>query len=93
LPDSRIYRGHDAIAKLFSEWVESFDDLRVDVEEVMDAGENVIAVLRVSGRIKGSDQDVEMAETHVCKMLDGKMLEVHEYPATDEALQAVGLAE
>jgi ketosteroid isomerase-like protein len=72
---------------------ESFDDFRGDVEEVIDADDSVIAVLRVSGRIEGSDQEVEMAETHVCKMLDGKVREVHEYPTTDEALKAVGLAE
>ncbi len=92
LPDSRIYREHDGMAKLFYEWVGSFDDFRLDVKDTMDAGENVIAVLRLSGRIKGSDREVEMDETHVCKMLDGKMLEVHEYPTLDEALKAMGLS-
>jgi ketosteroid isomerase-like protein len=93
LPDSRTYRGHGAMAKLFSEWVGSFDDFRLDVEQAIDAGESVIAVLRLSGRIKGTGHEVEMAETHVCKVLDGKMLEVHEYPTADEALKAVGLAD
>jgi uncharacterized protein len=91
LPDSRAYRGRDAVAKLFSEWLESFEDFRMDVGELIDAGEQVIAVLRVSGRVRGSDQEVEMPEMHVCRMLDGKIIEVREYPTSAEALKAVGL--
>jgi hypothetical protein len=32
-----------------------------------------------------------MRETHVCKVRDGLLVEVREYPTLDEALQAVGL--
>jgi ketosteroid isomerase-like protein len=94
LPDSATYRGHDGVAKLFSEWSALFDDLRFDPEEFIDAGDDVvIAVLRLSGRIRGSGEEVKMPETHVWTMRDGKGVECREYPTKAEALKAVGLEE
>jgi ketosteroid isomerase-like protein len=94
LPDSATYRGHDGVAKLFSEWLESFDDLRFDPEEFIDAGDDVvIAVLQLSGRIRGSGEEVKMPETHVWRMRDGKGVECREYPTKAEALKALGLAD
>lgn len=94
LPDSATYRGHDGVAKLFSEWLESFDDLRFDPEESIDPGDDVVvAVLRLSGRIRGSGEEVTMPETHVWTMRDGKGVECREHPTKAEALKALGLAE
>jgi ketosteroid isomerase-like protein len=36
---------------------------------------------------------VEIRETHVARLRDGKIFEVHEYRDKDEALEAVGLSE
>ena len=93
LPDSGTHRGHDGVGQLLSSWVEAFEDLRVDPEELIDADELVVAVVRLRGRIRGSGQDVEMEETHVWRHLDGKATEVREYQTKAEALKAVGLAE
>ena len=93
LPDSTTYRGHEGVAKLFLEWQESFDDLRFDPEEFIDAGDDVVAVLRLSGRIRGSGEEVKMPETHVWTMRDGRGVECREYPTKAEALKAIGLAE
>ena len=38
LPDSATYRGHDGVAELYSEWIGSFEDFRVEVEEIIDDG-------------------------------------------------------
>jgi ketosteroid isomerase-like protein len=91
LADSDTYHGHDGVARLAADWVGAFDELRVGAEELIDTGESVVAVLRLRGRIKGSGQDVEMPETHVYTMLNGKMVEVHEFPTKGAALEFVGL--
>ena len=92
LPDSTTYHGHDGVTKLASEWFELFDDLRFDPEEFIDAGGDVvIAVLRLRGRIRGSGKEVNMPETHVWTMLDGRGVDCREYPTKAEALKAVGL--
>jgi ketosteroid isomerase-like protein len=93
LPDTATYRGHDGVATLMAEWLGAFEDLHVDVEELIDAGDRVVAVLRLHGRARGSAHEVDMSETHFLTMRDGKVTEIHEYPTKAEALEVVGLDE
>jgi ketosteroid isomerase-like protein len=93
LPDSGTHRGYAGVAQLFSSWVEAFEDFRVDPEELIDADDFVVAVVRLRGRVKGSGRDVEMEETHLWRQVNGKTTEVREYQTKAEALEAVGLAE
>jgi ketosteroid isomerase-like protein len=93
LPDTGTHRGHDAVAKFFSEWFGAFDDFNVDIEELIDAGDRVVMVLHLHGRVRGGSREVDMTETHVLTMREGKVTEIHEYATKAEALKAVGLAE
>jgi uncharacterized protein len=91
LPDSATYRGHDGVAELYSEWIGSFEDFRVEVEEIMDDGrDSVIVMTRLRGRFRGSTDEVNLIEAHVWKLLDGKAVEIREYRTRAEALEAVG---
>jgi len=49
-----------------------------------------VAVLHIHGRISGSSQQLEMAETHVGRWTGGKLVEVREYATKGEALMALG---
>lgn len=90
LPDSDTYHGHDGVARLASDWVGAFDGLRVNVEELIEAGGRVVATVRLRGRLKGSGEEVDMAETHVYTMLNGKIVAVHEFRTNAAALEAIG---
>src|SRR5271167_1572461 len=63
LPDSETLVGRDRVLQLFSEWAEVFENLRLDVDELIDTGDRVVAVLHLRGAIRGSSQEVEMPET------------------------------
>ena len=94
LPDSATYRGHDGVTKLASEWFESFDDFQLELEELIDARDDVvIALVRLRGRIRGSGEEVDMLEAHVWTMLEGRGIECREYPTKVEALEALRRAE
>jgi ketosteroid isomerase-like protein len=94
LPDTATYRGHDAVATLMAEWFEgAFEDIHLEIEEMIDAGDRVAVVLRLRGRVRGSAREVDMSETHVLTLRDGKVTEIHEYPTKAEALNVVGLDE
>lgn len=93
LADSSVHRGHDAVAALAREWVGSFESLRFDIRDVIDRGDYVVLDMVLSGRIREADEEVAMPETHVCKIRDGLLVEVREYPALDDALEALGLAD
>jgi ketosteroid isomerase-like protein len=90
LPDARIHRGRDEIARMNDEFMGSFEDFRADPLEILQRGGKVLAVVAVSGRVRGSDQRVVMEEVHVWSFReDGLVSEVREYLTKDEALKAL----
>jgi ketosteroid isomerase-like protein len=93
LPDAGIRRGYKGIARLGAEWAEAFDALHLDVDELIDAGDYVVAVARICGCLRGSGHLVEVEETQVWKMRDGRATEVRAYLTRSEALKAAPLAE
>jgi ketosteroid isomerase-like protein len=88
LPDSSVYCGHDGVAKLAQDWDTVFEDPRFEVEDYIDRGDCVVVPMVLRGRIRGSEQDLEMPETWVLKLCDGIVVEVHEYCTLAEALDA-----
>jgi ketosteroid isomerase-like protein len=93
LADSRTCRGREEIAGLWAEWGDSFDSLLMEPFEIFETGGKAVAVVQFSGRIRGSDQQVQMEEVHVFSFRDGMISEVREYPTKSEALKALGLPE
>jgi ketosteroid isomerase-like protein len=78
------------------DWVEKFDDVRLEPVEVIDAGDDrVIAVMRSSGRPKGTSAEAELTLSYavVCTIRDGKIARGREYWTREEALEAAGLSE
>lgn len=90
LPDSDVYRGHEGVAALVQQWNASFEDPRFEVEEYIDRGDCVVVPMILTGRVRGSEQDVAMPETWVVRLRDGMIVEVREYRTVDEGLEAVG---
>ena len=89
----RVYRGSDGVREFFHEWLTVWDEHRWEVEDWIDAGDDVIAVLRSRGRGKLSGVPVEQRESHVWTLRDGKLRRLRIYASKDEALKAVGVAE
>jgi ketosteroid isomerase-like protein len=63
------------------------------VKEFIDAGDYVVAAVRVHGRGRASGAPFEEHEVHVLRLRDGKATELREYRTKAEALEAVGLSE
>ena len=91
LPDAGVRKGYEGTVRLRDEWVEAFDDMHVDLDELIDAGDRVIAVTRLCGSLRGSGHELDVQETQVWKMRDGRATEVRAYLTRSEALEAVGL--
>jgi ketosteroid isomerase-like protein len=93
LPDAGVRKGYEGAVRLRDEWVQAFDDMHVNVDEMIGAGDHVIAVGRLCGCLRGSGRELDIEETQVWTMRDGKAVEVRAYLTRSEALKAVGLAE
>jgi ketosteroid isomerase-like protein len=91
--DGRVYRGLDGVRAFFRDWLEVWDEIDWEAEEWIDAGDHVIALLRVSGRGKLSGVPVERSEAHLWTLRDGKLLRLKVFDSKDGALEAAGLRE
>ena len=67
--------------------------LALDPEEFIEAGDHVVAVLRVHAQGRGSGVDVERLDGAVWTLRDSKCIRLDYYGSTAEALAAAGLRE
>ena len=76
------------------DWIDTFDQFKVEPVEVIDAGpDQVVAVIRNSGRAKLSGVEADLTFAVVYMLRDGKVARGREYWTKAEALQAAGLTE
>ena len=92
-PETQSFRGHDGIKRLATLFEEAFDEVRVEADRFLDAGNHVIVVgrLRVTGA--GSGVATESRRVWVFTLRDGKIIRQRTFREETEALEAVGLAE
>jgi ketosteroid isomerase-like protein len=92
-PDGKVYRGHDGIAEGLRTWTGAWEDYSLEITELIDAGEHVIAVDRQSGRGKGSGMLLEHSFSNVYTLRDGKVIRVAVFANREDALRAAGVSE
>ena len=96
-PDPSPHVGRDAYEQLIYGFVDSFSEVTVEMLELIDTGDHVIAstVLHVVLRGQRSASGARVSDTYVFvyKVRDGLIVEGWEYRTKQEALEAVGLSE
>jgi ketosteroid isomerase-like protein len=75
------------------DWLEPWESYRVEVEDVIDAGDDVVVLPRDYGRRAGMDVEVGVIGAAVWTVRDGKVARVAFYLKRGEALEALGLSE
>jgi ketosteroid isomerase-like protein len=92
--DGSAYRGHDGMRRLSTAFTENFDDLRFEVGDIHDAQDRVVALIHMTGRIKGSESPISQpVGLVVSDFRSGTFREIRAFATWDEALAAVALAE
>jgi ketosteroid isomerase-like protein len=86
--------GKDAFRAWLQDWIEMFDEFKMEPLELIDAGEDTVVVAEhYGGRAKLSGIDVHSTVWTVLTIRDGKMARGREYLSREQALEAVGLQE
>jgi uncharacterized protein len=93
LDDVGLMEGPDAVRHHFEQWEDTFESIRAEVEELVDAGDQVVAVVRGIGRMKESEAEVDLRYAIVFSIRDGKIAAGREYFTRAEAFEAAGLSE
>ncbi len=89
------YQGHDGLRRWGEDLFEVVKEGRFEVESLTDAdkAEAVIASVRLRGRARHTDIEVDVPFSITAWIRDGRIYRSESYTAHDEALEAAGLSE
>ena len=84
-------RGVDAFGSAARTVGDTFEDVGVDIDEMLDAGDRVVVLATLHGRGRGSGADVERRQGYVWTIRDGKATRFQWFNDPSEALTAAGV--
>jgi ketosteroid isomerase-like protein len=93
MPGGGVYHGHDGMNAFYARWIGSWNEFEAKLVELIDAGDDAIAILDMSGVGKTSGVAVTMRSADVYTVAGGRVVRHVGYPDASEALEAVGLRE
>jgi ketosteroid isomerase-like protein len=88
-----IYRGYDGVFAFLGMWMGEWEDYRFEVEEIIDAGDKTVAIVRDEGTSKGAGIKLERRHAEVWTINNGQVVRIEPFDHREQALEAVGLAE
>jgi ketosteroid isomerase-like protein len=93
IPDAGTYHGLAGYTKWLTNWGETFENYSMELERLVDAGDQVVSliVMRATGRASGVS--VERKDAIVSTFQDGKITRIDYYNDQAQALEAAGLRE
>ena len=91
--EATVYRGHDGVRDMLRDLYEAFEEIHIEISEIRDLGDGLVAIGRTRGRGKASGADVESPIGFVTEFKNGKAISIRAYLDPKEALEAAGLSE
>jgi ketosteroid isomerase-like protein len=88
-PDRQTRYGREGIIELFDSYMEAFDALRLEPEEFIDVGDQIVVSLRQWVRGKGSGAEVVGHIAHVWTLRGPDMYRLRIFGDKDRALDAL----
>jgi ketosteroid isomerase-like protein len=90
IPESGTLIGRDQVRSWLERFLEAWEVLDIEVTDLTEKGDQVIALVRFHARGKGSGVEVEGGvDAHIWTVRDGRAVAVRLYQGTHEALAAV----
>jgi ketosteroid isomerase-like protein len=96
VPGSRSFRGTREVRAYLESFAHQWEDIRFEPEGILDAGEQVVALVRMVARGRASGAQVDARLAHVYKLRTGRgmrVLKVRTFFDRERALEAAGLSE
>jgi uncharacterized protein len=90
---SDAYRGHDGFVQTVRDGLDAFERYEIKADEFIDAGDDVVVSVRISGVGRESGAVVNMHLFHVWTVREGRAVLGRTFQTKDAALEAVGLSE
>ena len=88
IPEAGNLRGRDEVRDWLERFLDAWEEMDVQIVEVIEADDKVAALVRLSGRGKGSGVEVKGGvDAHVWTIQDGSVVTVTLYQGTKDALR------
>ena len=87
------FHGHEGIRRWWGNLFDVFPDFSVEIVEIRDLGELILAALQLRGRGAGGDTPVDEMVWYVARARRGKCIWWATFQTRAEALEAAGLGE
>ena len=88
-----VCRGHEGVREYLRDLDEGFDVRHVEISELRDLGQRIVAIGHVRGRGRSSGAELDSPISFVAEFKDRKIFRMSDYLDSKEALKAAGLSE
>jgi len=85
------YVGLDGFVEAWRDWTGAFATFRIEVDEMIDAGDSVVSLVRLFGTMEREGAEIETKGAAVWMMRGGLLHRVEFHLDRDAALRAAGL--
>jgi|SRR3954447_4618715 len=92
-PMEGTFHGPEGVVSSLAEWLEPWDEHHIEAEEFMEAGDHVLAVIHLTGRVAGSGMEINQRLFQIYTVRDGRIARMAEFVTRAEALRAAGIRE
>jgi ketosteroid isomerase-like protein len=86
--DVGLMPGRDRLRQYYAEWLELFEDITIELTEVRDVGELVVASFKVSARSRSAGMVTELSYSAAMELRGGRIVAGREYATVEEAVAA-----
>ena len=94
LPDAEVHRGPEGLRRIWQTWSGAFENFRIEIEETIDAGDQVIVMAAVAGTGIGTGLEVSSPSFAWVWSFEGdEAVRMEAMPNRATALEAVGITE
>jgi ketosteroid isomerase-like protein len=91
--EATVYRGHEGVREMLRDLYEAFAETHVELSEIRDLGDRLVAIGRTRARGNESGAETESPWAGVTEYKDGRAIRIRTYLDPNEALEAAGLRE
>jgi uncharacterized protein len=88
-----VYRGHDGLRRYLADIEDTWDEMRIVIDDIRDMGDRIVLLGRVRGRGRLSGVVVDEPFGTFTELSEGKVARMRAFLAHDPALALAGLGD
>jgi ketosteroid isomerase-like protein len=90
-PGPPVYSGPQAVDRRLRDFIQSFEDFAVEIEDVLDVGDKVVVMVHQHGRPRGGAGKVAQRIGWVVTVRDRKVVRMEIHASSAGAMRAAGV--